>query len=46
MPKYRLPIKSALYLSVLSVLSATASVIRDDVPYETFRDFAENKGAF
>ncbi|EHW4861880.1 autotransporter outer membrane beta-barrel domain-containing protein, partial [Escherichia coli] len=37
---------SSLALSALLPTIAVASVVRGDIPYQTYRDFAENKGQF
>ena len=39
------PTLAAVAVSVVCA-SAQASIVRNDVDYQYFRDFAENKGAF
>lgn len=42
------PCQSLLSLAILTILAtqAHASLVRDDIDYQYFRDFAENKGQF
>ncbi|HDK0050162.1 TPA: autotransporter outer membrane beta-barrel domain-containing protein, partial [Escherichia coli] len=42
----RLSVLTSLALSALLPSIAVASVVRGDIPYQTYRDFAENKGQF
>ncbi|HDS5995185.1 TPA: autotransporter outer membrane beta-barrel domain-containing protein [Escherichia coli] len=42
----RLSVLSPLVLSALLPSVAIASIARGDIPYQTYRDFAENKGQF
>lgn len=42
----KLSVLSSLALSALLPTIAVASVVRGDIPYQTYRDFAENKGQF
>ncbi|WP_149535106.1 S6 family peptidase [Escherichia albertii] len=42
----KLSVLSSLALSALLPAIAVASVVRGDIPYQTYRDFAENKGQF
>ncbi len=42
----RLSVLTYLALSALLPSVAVASVVGGDIPYQTYRDFAENKGQF
>lgn len=41
-----LVLSSVILVSFLGSGISIASVVRDDIPYQTYRDFAENKGQF